>query len=190
MKFRIVLLVMTVCFGGCSTYMAPPYSVSIPNVHKIKTNIGDKNTKIRVNEFTKTPEIPDQIMCRGAGPVTPSSGKSYEKYIRDAMTDEFILAGIYDDEGEIALDGQVDELNFDSMAGTWKTKLTVTSSNGKSLIISDESTYGTSFDAISACHNVANAFPFAIQSLLTRVISNKNFLGLLFYGPSSAQANP
>ena len=190
MNFKAAILIIALFLGGCSTYMAPQYSVSISNVHKMKTDFKVIKSSVQVNEFTKASKIPDTLMCRGAGPVTPSSGKSYQKYIHDALTDELILADIYNENGKVILDGRLDELDFDSMSGTWKSKLFLNSSNGRSLTVYDEANFGTSFDGNAACQNVANAFPSAIQSLLTKVISNENFKELLLPSPAAAKASP
>lgn len=178
-KYNYLLLV---CFlTGCSTYPASLYSHSVSNIHAMKAKAEAKPISVKLNEFTVSGNIQQEITCRGAGPVVPSPGKTYEKYIRDAMYDELVLAGIYKDNAAITIDGRLEAIDFSSGVtdAEWSINLIIKSSNGHTASLFERFQFGSSFEGNSACRNTANAFAPAVQSLLSKFVNHPDFYKLV-----------
>src|SRR3989442_4103593 len=66
--------------------------------------------------------------------------RPFEDYIRRALVDELKVAEMLSDSAPVTLTGNLDKIDFNSMAGARKIDLTATPSNGGSL--RDPSKYG------------------------------------------------
>lgn len=90
---------------------------------------------------------------------------------------DFVLSGIYKDDASIIIDGNLDAIDFSSGVtdAEWNITITIKSSNGMSMTMSDNFMFGSSFDGGSACYNTANAFNPAVQALLSKVVKHPDF---------------
>ena len=176
MKSVIGILIL-LALAACDTYTAAPYSISADNNVALKSTLG--NQHVGVGKFTAASKI--DLNCRLVGPIAIADGMSPEDYIRKAFADELKVAGLYDEKAQIALSGLIDDLKFSSTAGTWDTALVVNSSNGKSITVTDRYDFHTGFVGDIACHNVADAFQPAVQSLIGKVIAAPEFRSLVQY---------
>jgi hypothetical protein len=73
----------------------------------------------------------------------------------------------------------LNEIEFSSTSGKWILDLTLTSSNGRALNAREEYSYETSFIGEKGCALTAQAFPSAVQSLISKLVRNPDFSGLL-----------
>jgi hypothetical protein len=159
---------------------APVYGPSVTNVHKIKTETKGKKITVNLKEFSAAPKITNEIVCRGAGPVVPSPGKTFAKYIRDAIFEEFVLAGIYDSNSNIIIDGKLEKIDFSSFEDpSWQIEMTIFSSNGKSIVISEKFPFEAGFMGDVACRNVSYAFAPAVQSLINKFVTHSEFIRMV-----------
>jgi hypothetical protein len=172
---RILGLMVLFVLAGCDTFSAAPYSISADNNVALKSVAGTQ--RIGVGPFTAAKQF--DAGCRLAGPIQLPGGLTFEGYIQKAFADELKVAGLYDDKGPIVLQGVVNNLGFSSNGGSWDISVTVTSSNGKSVAASEHYDFHTSFSAVSACHNAADAFQPAVQALVGKVIAAPDFRSLL-----------
>ncbi|HYB09440.1 MAG TPA: hypothetical protein VEJ16_07200 [Alphaproteobacteria bacterium] len=117
--------------------------------------------------------------CRLAGPIQLPNDLTFEEYIQNSFADELKVAGLYDQNAPIMLQGVIDDIRFSTTAGTWDFGLTLKSSNGKSIKVVEHYDFHTSFTAISACHNTADAFQPAVQALVGNTITAPDFQSLL-----------
>jgi hypothetical protein len=160
--------------AACDSYSAPRYSISADNDVALKSMAGDH---VAVSDFTRTAKFDPS--CRLAGPIELPDGLTFEGYVSKAFKDELQIAGLYDAKAPVTLQGVVTDLQMSSNSGTWDISLTLSSSNGKSLPVSEHYDFHTSFSAISACHNAANAYPAAVQSLIGKATASPDFKALL-----------
>lgn len=167
---------VTVFSTGC-TYNISPYGASADNVGKLK-NI---RTKINVSDFTASKPGESSIVCRGAGPVATPGKIAFEKYIKEAFVSELKLAGKYDEKSPITINGNLEEVDFNSNLGiaNWIFTLRAVSSNSKSVTVSTKYEFDGSFIADKACQEVAQAFVPAVQKLISDLVSDKQFNTLL-----------
>lgn len=176
----IVVLFLSFQLTGCMTLPAPVYGPSVTNVQKIKTETKGKKISINLNDFYAAPSIPNELACRGVGPVVPSPGKTYAQYIRDAIFEEFVLAGIYDQESNIVIDGNLDRISFSSWEDpSWQIELTFSSSTGKILTISEKFPFEAGFMGDMACRNVSYALAPAVQSLINKFVAHPEFIKMV-----------
>lgn len=175
--FTIVFLVAAL--AGCSTFTPPRYSISADNNVALK-KIGVGN--VFIGDFQGPAKFDN--FCRGAGPINPPDKKSFEGYIQKAFADELKLAGMYDAKSpRVTITGKVNSLEFSSSrgltGGSWKISLTLTSSNGKTMSMSEYYEFESGFVADTACLQTAEAFTPAVQNLIGKIVRSSEFRTLL-----------
>lgn len=170
------LLLIGVSLSGCSTYAVQRYNVSVDNVMTLKKL---NENKLNVGPFTATKPNQREIMCRGVGPIKTPDGENFENYIRKALIDELKLADAFATDSAVTLAGHLSHIDFNSNSGKWMIDLTVSSSNGNSLNVSEVYDYKTSFYGETACNQTAQALLPAVQDLISKVIHNPKFADLV-----------
>ena len=91
---------------------------------------------------------------------------------------------MFDDKAPKAtLSGVVEQLNFSSSrgltGGEWNILLRVTSSNGKSMSVSEHYEFESGFIADTACKQTAEAYLPAVQNLIGKLVKASEFRSLL-----------
>ena len=176
MNRRIVVILSVTVLSGCSTYAAQRYSISADNVTALRA-LGGKT--LNVGSFTSSQPGLKEIMCRGVGPIKTPDGEPFADFIRKALIDELRMANAYAVNAPITLTGNLTQIDFSSNSGNWTLALTVSSSNGKSLTITENYPYTTSFYGETACNQTAQALMPAVQNLVGKVVRSPEFLTLL-----------
>jgi hypothetical protein len=177
MKFILSILAasLTVLFSGCSTYSASRYAINSDNVVAMRTLNGKM---INVGAFSATKPGEKEIMCRGVGPIKTPDGEPFSEFVRKAFLDELKIASVYSSSAPLTLTGNLDAIDFSSASGGWNLALTVKSSNGKSLSVSENYSFTSSFYGETACNQTAQAFMPAVQNLVGKVVRSQEFLAL------------
>lgn len=177
MGLKVSIGALTLLLGACSTTNSIPYKASTANVISIQNSLGESNAKVSVGSFQVAAGVNQDLTCRLMGPISVAPGKTIPAYIEEALQEELFLARAYDPSSPIAITGQIQELSFSSVSpASWNLGLQVSSSQlpaGYSVSVNYQ--FDTSFDAFSACKNVANAFGPAVQALLKQVVNNPQF---------------
>lgn len=185
----MVALVLTVLVAAaCSSYTIPPYGLSAENV----TALRKVTQKASVGRFTASPPGRTEIGCRGKGPVRTPDGRPFEDYIQRALIDELKIAEVFSESAPVTLTGSLDKIDFNSMRGDWTMDLTLTSSNGRALIVSSKYDFktGPAFTMAPwaggqaaaderACTETAQAFARAVQVLIGKLVHHDEFAALL-----------
>jgi len=119
-------------------------------------------------------------MCRAAGPMKPSAGETFEKYIEDALREELFEAGIYDSDANIQIDGLLKRIHFETAGNSsWDIELEISSNTGTSYTVIVDYEFSGSFFAEHACRDGAEALVEAIQALILQVIEHPDFNKLI-----------
>ncbi len=118
-------------------------------------------------------------MCRGVGPIKTPDGEPFADFVRKAFLDELKIANAYSAKAPISLTGNLDAIDFSSSSGSWNLALTVKSSNGKSLSISENYPFTTSFYGETACNQTAQALMPAVQNLVGKIVRSTEFIALV-----------
>lgn len=171
-RFVFLLPLAVLAITGCSTYATARYSISADNVAALRSINGNL---VNVGQFTAT--TPDQsvIVCRGFGPIKTPDGETFADYIRKALFDEVRMANIYSPDAPITITGNLDVIDFSSVNGGWSITLTLSSSKGRSLTVSENYEFTSSFYGETACSQTAQAFMPAIQNLIGKIVHSPDF---------------
>lgn len=89
------------------------------------------------------------------------------------------MAEVYSDAAPVTITGNLNSIDFSSGNGTWNLSLTVNSSNGNSMSVSEEFSYTTSFYGETACNQTAQALMPAVQNLVGKVVRSAEFPALV-----------
>lgn len=173
----LALCVISVAFvSGCSTYATNRYSISADNVVALKNAAG---SKVAVGEFSATKPGVSSIMCRGVGPIKTPDGETFEKFVRNALVSEMKIADVFSDDAGLTLTGNLDQIDFSSASGKWTLGITVNSSNGNSLAVTEDYDFTTSFYGETACNQTGQALMPAVQNVITKLVSHPDFAALI-----------
>lgn len=180
-KTALLVSLAAVFLAGCSTTSTPvQYKASTRNVIQIEEYVRDTGAKVKTNEFTAAPGVESSPLCRANGPISLGSGKTPAEFIREAFQEELFLAKAYAGNAPVSIGGRIDKLSFSSISpASWEIDMTLTSSNGHSLQVENSHRFDTSWDAWSACKNVADAFAPAVQGTLSKAVNDPRFKTLL-----------
>lgn len=178
MKTQVLALCLlsTAFVSGCSTYATNRYSISADNVVSLKTAAANK---ISVGDFSATEPGLSSIMCRGVGPIKTPDGESFENFIRNALVSEMKIADVYSDDAGVTLTGNLDKIDFNSASGNWTLGVTLNSSNGKSLAVTEDYSFTSSFYGETACNQTGQALMPAVQNVITKLVSHPEFGSLV-----------
>jgi hypothetical protein len=161
---------------GCSTTNSIPYKASTNNVIALQNTLKQTNTKVSLGSFSLANGVEENLMCRLMGPVKVAPGKSLSTFIKEAFQEELFMAQAYDSNAPIKIEGQIERLSFSSVSpANWEIGMRIKSNQSESYSVLVQYNYDTSFDAWSACKNVADAFSPAVQELLRQVIAHPQF---------------
>lgn len=178
-KSIFVVLPVVAMLAACSTTSSVAhYKASMTNVIAIKDQAGSQDKKVKVGAFTQNSSI-GSLWCRAVGPVSIGAGKTPAVFVQEALQEELYMAGVYSTKAANQITGHLDEITFSSISpANWEIRLTLSSSNGNSYSTKVKHGFDTSWDAISACKNVTDSFPAAVQSVLKEAVSDQRFAKL------------
>ena len=176
MKQNLILLFTILVLTGCSTYAVDRYSISSDNIVALRSCGVDK---LNVGEVTCFEPDLKEIMCRGVGPIKTPDGNTYSDFIKEALIDELQMADIYSVEAPITLTGHLEDIDFNSTTGDWNLALTIHSSNGQAISVTENYKYKTSWYGETACNQTAQALMPAVQNIINKVVTDKDFSNLL-----------
>jgi hypothetical protein len=173
--FAVIAIV--VAWAGCSTMQPPRYAVSVDNIQALKVFEGSQIEVVSLNQSANF-----SSNCRAMGPIEPADGLTVPAFIAKAFNDELKMAGLYSTSGR-KISGDITKIEFSSITGLtngyWDIGVTLSSSNGHSLSVTNKYTFKSGFDAITACNATADALTPAVQDLIKAIVSNPGFSKLL-----------
>ena len=162
--------------SGCSTYSTIRYSIAPDNVVALRSLDGKV---VNVASFSATNPDQKEIMCRGVGPIKTPDNETFAEFIRKALLDELRMANVFSAAAPVTLTGNLNSIDFSSMNGTWNLSLTVNSSNGKSMFVSESYPYTSSYYGETACNQTAQALMPAVQNLVGQIVRSTEFGSLI-----------
>jgi hypothetical protein len=175
MRTLFSMILAAMMLTGCSSYAASRYSISADNVRTLREYRGQT---VNVGPFTAT-ESKTEITCRAVGPIKTPDGESFEAYVRKAFIDELTIAEVFAPGAPVTIVGNLDSVDFSSNSGVWKFGLTLTSSNGQRLSVTDAYGYGFNFVGEVACNQTAHALMPAVQNLVAKTVRHHDFRALI-----------
>jgi hypothetical protein len=178
MRLLLSVLIVGLLLSACSTYVTPRYSLTADTNIALKS-VGASN--VAVGSFSGPPNF--DSACRAAGPLATPDGMSHAAYIKKALEDELKVGGAYAASSpRVTLSGVVNKLDFSSAraitGGSWNIDLTLSSSNGKSMLASEHYEFESGYGAETACKQTAEAFMPAVQDLIAKIVRAPEFRSL------------
>lgn len=174
-----ILIASVIALSGCSTTNSIPYKASTANVISIQQRLESKGKKVSIGSIAPASGVEESPMCRLMGPVIVAPGKTLSQYIKDAFQEELFMAQVYSPNAPTTINGKIQALSFSSVSPAyWKIAMAVSSNTSSGYSVSIEYPFNTSWDAYSACKNVADAFGPAVQELLKQVVTHPQFSSL------------
>ena len=179
MKKIVVALSAAALLTACSTYTTPRYSINADTNVTLKS-LGVSN--VAIGTFTGPTTF--DTACRAAGSLAPPDGMTHTAYFKKALEDELKVAGGHaSGSPKVTLSGSVDKLSFSSSrgltGGSWDIDVTLNSSNGKTMKANEHYEFESGFVADTACKQTAEAYMFAVQNLIGKIVRAPEFKALV-----------
>ena len=163
--------------SGCSTTSnTMPYDTTPRSTLAIQEASGDGASKVSFSSVSMSPGVANSLTCRAMGDIDVTAGKGVENFILEAFQEELLEAGAYSSSAPVVLKGTINKVDFSSVSpASWMLSLTLSGSNGNAYTVDTDYQFKTSWDAVSACRNVANAFTPATQNLVQKAVTHPQF---------------
>lgn len=179
----LFISVIVLSLFGCTAFFIPPYYPPPINVGIMQSALGKMNKRLYVAgvyNHTKYPSGDDDhgIDCRAGGPISPSpTGITFSGYIKNALTNELKISGLYSDHASLPLKIVITNLNFNTLFShaAWVISANVSIGNKTSFVVSERYSFDASFFGGEACPQVANAFVPAVSGFINKIMTNKSF---------------
>jgi len=174
-----VIAMVALVLTACETPTTQRYSISADNNQAIKATGA---TGVGIRSFTGPAEF--SSTCRALGPMQVADNLSHTQYIQKAFEDELKIAGAYAKAApRVSIGGKVKRIEFSSTksvtSGYWQIDLTLDSSNGKKLDVSEYYEFSSGFGANDACRNTAEAYARAVQNLVGKAVGSPSFVEMI-----------
>jgi len=171
---------LATALSGCETTNSIPYKASVTNVISIQQTLQEKGKKVSIGTISLAPGVEESPLCRLMGPVVVAPGKTLPTYIKEAFQEELFMAQVYSPNAPTVIDGRLEKLSFSSISpANWEITLSVKSNVSDGYTVSAKYPFDTSYTAMSACKNVADAFGPAVQDLIKQVVTHPQFGSLV-----------
>lgn len=174
---KIILAAAVITLSACSTMQPPRYAVSVDNIQTLKKLKAIEGEFASLNQPAKF-----SSNCRLMGPIEPADGLSIPQFITKAFNDELKMAERYSNDS-VKISGDITKIEFSSVSGLtngyWDIGLSLKSTNGKSLNVSNKYAFKSGFDAITACNATADALSPAVQDLIKATVNHPEFPALM-----------
>jgi len=180
MKIAACAIMLATALSGCETTNSIPYKASVTNVISIQQTLQEKGKKVSIGTISLAPGVEESPLCRLMGPVVVAPGKTLPTYIKEAFQEELFMAQVYSPNAPTVIDGRLEKLSFSSISpANWEITLSVKSNVSGGYTVSAKYPFDTSYTAMSACKNVADAFGPAVQDLIKQVVTHPQFGSLV-----------
>lgn len=108
--YQIYLVVVFVFLAGCTT-VAPNYQPSMENVGALRNQ---RPAQVKLGDFVAADKDKvNNLTIRGGSFVSPY-GESYVQYLREALRQELMMAGLLSDGGSVEVSGNLLKNEFDA----------------------------------------------------------------------------
>jgi hypothetical protein len=163
--------------SGCISMTPANYMVTPESKAELQKYAG---SRIAVDAIDGPAEF--SAMCRGVGNVRTPDNMAIGQFIAKGFNDELRFAGLHATNG-VHLKGRVTRAEFSSSAalvnGWWELAVTLESSNGKSMDVSNRYDFEAGFVGASACNNTSLALGPAAQALVRKAVGDPGFAALI-----------
>jgi hypothetical protein len=184
---QALVLVSVLALVGCSM-SATQYAVHPDTVATLRSHAGKS---VKLTPFTSNKPGKSEIICRLVGMVQTPGGVPFEVYVGDAFRTELLVAGLMSDAAPVTLSGHLERMHFTTgTEAVWELQVSVRSSNGRRLTITEDYGFNWHFIGDQACREATTAMALAVQSLVRKAVQHPEFAGLLTASAASISVPP
>lgn len=184
----IAILSLSACMRTVDNYNSEPMLVSTLK------NLEASHKKVRVENFQTALGAGVGVHCRGYSAINASLERNDDDesfvagsivgglvhYIQEAFITELERAGMFSLDAPVSLKGNVTQLSLETLhKGRWRIKLTMMSSNGRSVSVQEVLEFNTSVVGVDPCQSAADNYSHAVKHLIYQLITHPNFKYLL-----------
>lgn len=184
MKKTFAILAATTLFAGCTIYKTVPHYTPDPlNVETVRATV---EIPVNIGEFADA-SFRKELTCRSLAIVeTPEDGWTYADAIRYALIDELTQAERYDPESPVTITGLLNRIDFETEKGSWIIRMTLTSSNGKTMTIEQKHEYNGIGAGEIACSQAASNYLPVFTAFMKQLLTSPEFAELAKNTPPPA----
>lgn len=166
MKKTLAMLAAISLFAGCTIYKTVPHYTPDPaNAETVRAHI---EIPVNIGEFADA-SFRKELTCRSLAIVeSPQDGWTYADAIRYALIDELTQAERFDPESPVTITALLNRIDFETEKASWIIRMTLASSNGKTMTIEETHEYSATGMGEAACIQAASNY----MPLLTRFMKN------------------
>lgn len=178
MKTKLMMFIAAgLILAGCDTYSAQQYQSNPENVIALQ-KVSASGKRASVGSVKTAEGVATKPPCRLAGPLDIGGGLPISSVIKQALQSELLAGNAYSSRGT-PINVVVTQLTPDSFTGKWTIGLNVASPKGQGYSVKTVHGFRTSFTAVSACRNTAEAFNRALAKTINAVVTHPRFRSLL-----------
>ena len=176
MKKTLAILAIAALITGCTIYKTVPHYTPDPqNAQTVRAAI---ENPVNIGEFSDA-SFRKELTCRSLAIVkTPQDGWTYTDAIRYALIDELTQAERYDPESPITITAQLNRIDFETEKGTWIIRMTLRSSNGKTMTAKNIHTYNSIGIGEAACIQAASNYRPTLAAFMKNLLASAEFSAL------------
>lgn len=185
MKKLFLILIAPLFLSACVRYI-DGYN-SDPAIVSALGAYGNK--KIRVVDFDSALGEGYASSCRGYNLIATPGKVGLVRYIQNAFISELELAGLYSPDSSLILKGTVTQILVETLEqGKWTIRMTMLSSNGRSISVNEQLPFKANIAGQYACQTASDMYPYAVRNLIRKLVTAPGFKLLL--GPSTYPKAP
>lgn len=172
---NLTILLSTLFLMACSSMNVKKFNPDPLHKANIEKSI---KKKVAVKVIMHKNDV-NSIMCRMAGNIYLPNKMTYSQYIADAFKKTLVSANRLSDDNNNVLLVELTKVDYSSTSGKWYIDAITKTGKSTTVEIKSVTEFGTSWDAGSACNNVANAFEEAVGNFVNEVLSNTTIINNL-----------
>ncbi|MGY6553138.1 MAG: hypothetical protein ACXIUM_01320 [Wenzhouxiangella sp.] len=177
--FFSLTLIALFLLTGCETTSTRQYAPATDNVVAIQSVAQGRGITVSLSPFSETDDL-GSLNCRMMGPVDVALGRTRAEFIRDAFQSELFMAQAYSVNSNVRIQGLLTNASFSSVSpARWRLAMQISSNVHDGFVVEVDHPFRTSYSAIGACRNVADAWIPAVQALIRATVNHPEFPALI-----------
>lgn len=161
-----------------SSFRPIPYA-SEANINLLQQKLAGKNVYLNLGSATFTKGVSENQRCGLTNSLALAKDMNVAQFIKESFKQGFQLIGVLDENSLNIINFNINEISLNTIyPAEWKITLTVFSEKNKGYQVQEiyQIKINDYLDSENACNSAFKSFPLVIQDLITKIISNDNFL--------------
>lgn len=158
---------------GCAPHITQVYSPSSKNIMTLRDLSTTTKNKLSVGKFEGDDS---KINCRGAK-IAPPNNMTFASYLKNALTEELMLANLYDENSSLQISGNLKELEVECAVGTgkWNIEMELIPKSGKPFVIKKSYDFEGAYMGRVVISNAQQSFVPATQEAINALLKSPEF---------------